>query len=99
MEDVRVVARGARTPDLPLVDGVSLKLGTGEMVGVVGETGAGKSLTMLAILGLLPPGISATGSICVGGAVIALDDVRRLRELLGRATSVVLQNPIGMLDP
>ncbi|MGN6187507.1 MAG: ABC transporter ATP-binding protein [Conexibacter sp.] len=99
MEDVRVVTAVAGKPPVTLVDGVSLQLGAGELVGVVGETGAGKTLTMRAILGLLPAGTRASGRVRIGETEVALEDVRQLRAWLGRATSVVLQNPVGMLDP
>lgn len=97
MEDVHVTTTAQDA--VTLVDKVSLELGAGEIVGIVGETGAGKTMTMRAILGLLPTGTRATGRIHIDGAALELQDVRRVRSLLGRSTSVVLQNPIGMLDP
>ena len=99
MEDVRVVTAVPDKPAVVLVDGVTLELGVGEIVGVVGETGAGKTLTMRSMLGLLPAGTRATGQIRIDDSEVALEDVRTLRALLGRSTSVVLQNPVGMLDP
>jgi oligopeptide/dipeptide ABC transporter ATP-binding protein len=99
MEDVRVAAVASDGPGVPLVDGVTLGLDAGEIVGIVGETGAGKTLTMRAILGLLPAGVHATGRIRIGGVTMALEEVLQVRSLLGRSTSVVLQNPVGMLDP
>jgi oligopeptide/dipeptide ABC transporter ATP-binding protein len=98
-DDVRVFTAAADRAPVPLVDGVTLDIGPGEIVGVVGETGAGKTLTMRAILGLLPAGTRAEGAIRLGERVVELSDVRGLRRLLGRETSVVLQDPIGMLDP
>ena len=82
-----------------LVDGVSISAAAGQMVGVVGETGAGKTVTMRALLGLLPAGLRAEGSLVVGDREVGLDRVGELRALLGRETSLVLQNPLGMLDP
>jgi oligopeptide/dipeptide ABC transporter ATP-binding protein len=99
IQDVRVVTAVADKAAVPLVDGVSLELGAGEIVGIVGETGAGKTLTMRAILGLLPAGTRATGQVRLNGSTVALEDVTRLRSRLGRSMSVVLQNPVGMLDP
>jgi oligopeptide/dipeptide ABC transporter ATP-binding protein len=99
MEDVAVSTAAGNKPSVPLVDGVTLKLRAGEIVGIVGETGAGKTLTMRAILGLLPTGVRATGRARVGETTVALGDLRALRRWLGRETSVVLQNPVGMLDP
>jgi oligopeptide/dipeptide ABC transporter ATP-binding protein len=82
-----------------LVDGVDLDLHAGELVGVVGETGAGKTLTMRAILGLLPNGVRASGALNLAGESFDLSVTAQPRSLLGRQTSVVLQNPVGMLDP
>jgi oligopeptide/dipeptide ABC transporter ATP-binding protein len=97
LTDVRVALR--REPHTLLVDGVSLSASRGEIVGVVGETGAGKTLTMRALLGLLPGAVAATGTVALGDERAALDDVAAVRAWLGLRTSVVLQNPVGMLDP
>ncbi|MCK1975167.1 ATP-binding cassette domain-containing protein, partial [Bacillus safensis] len=51
----------------PLVEGVSLSVGQGERVGLIGESGSGKSLTALAIMGLLPDGMRASGSVMLDG--------------------------------
>ncbi|HZV74385.1 MAG TPA: ABC transporter ATP-binding protein [Conexibacter sp.] len=93
---VRVGAADAK----PLVDGVSFTLAPGTITGVVGETGAGKTLTMRALLGLLPAGLRAAGSLALAGeGQLDLADGDGLRALLGRETSCVLQNPHSMLDP
>jgi oligopeptide/dipeptide ABC transporter ATP-binding protein len=94
---VRVERAGATTT---LIDGVDLSVRAGSIVGIVGETGAGKTVTMRALLGLLPPRVRASGALQVGnGPSIDVGDVRAVRALLGRETSIVLQNPVGMLDP
>lgn len=95
-QDVVVTAAGG---DLTLVEGVDLSVAAGEMLGVVGETGAGKTVTMRAILGLLPPGLAGGGTLTIGDRVLDLGAVGALRGLLGVETGVVLQNPMGMLDP
>lgn len=82
-----------------LVEGVDVIVAAGQMLGVVGETGAGKTVTMRAILGLLPPGLRARGTLRVNGTSVSLARVGDLRKLLGVETGVVLQNPLGMLDP
>lgn len=83
-----------------LVEDVDLAVAAGEIVGVVGETGAGKTVTMRALLGLGAPGTRASGSVRLGdGPVRDVADLAVLRALLGSETSVVLQNPLGMLDP
>jgi oligopeptide/dipeptide ABC transporter ATP-binding protein len=85
---------------LALVENVSLAIPVGHIIGVVGETGAGKSLTMRAILGLTAPELSVAGHMVLpDGLTVDLADRRAVRGLLGDRLSVVLQNPIGMLDP
>jgi peptide/nickel transport system ATP-binding protein len=84
----------------PLVDGVGFEVRPGSITGVVGETGAGKTLTMRALLGLLPAGLRAGGSLTLAGRPpLALADVAAVRAQLGRAVSCVLQSPQAMLDP
>lgn len=83
-----------------LVESVDLKVGGGRIMGVVGETGAGKTLTMRALLGLLPFGLHADGVVRFGdGTSVGLNRVPDLRRMLGSQTGVVFQNPVGMLDP
>lgn len=82
-----------------VVDGVSFTVADGERVGLIGESGSGKSLTALAILGLLPDGAAATGSVLVDGTEVigAADrDVARLR---GRHVGIVFQEPRSSLNP
>jgi oligopeptide/dipeptide ABC transporter ATP-binding protein len=95
----RDVTVGTVGGGVQLVEGVDLAVEAGAMLGIVGETGAGKTVTMRALLGLLPPGVRAHGELRVNGDVVSLARVGELRRLLGSETSVVLQNPVGMLDP
>ncbi len=82
-----------------LVRDVSFAIDRGERVGVIGQSGSGKSLTALAIMGLLPGTLRATGSVQLGGAeVIGLDD-RRMRGLRGKRVAMVFQEPMTALDP
>src|SRR5262249_25408697 len=92
--------RGRAGARVELVHDVSLAVDGGEVCGIVGETGAGKSLSMRALLGLLPPGLSSSGSLRVGEREIDLSTpgVER-RSLLGDELGIVPQNPAGMLDP
>jgi oligopeptide/dipeptide ABC transporter ATP-binding protein len=97
VRDLRVWGNATATL---LVDSTDLDADAGAVMGVVGETGAGKTLTMRALLGLLPGGVRAEGSVRIaGGPQVALADLEGLRAMLGAETSVVLQNPLGMLDP
>ena len=82
-----------------VVDGISFEVPDGARVGLIGESGSGKSLTALAILGLLPEGASAAGSIRWNGReLIGLDD-RRLAELRGDEIGIVFQEPRTALNP
>lgn len=82
-----------------VVDGVSFTLGPGERLGVIGESGSGKSLTMLAVLGLLPEGAEVTGSVRWEGRELLGLDERSLAAVRGREIGIVFQEPATALDP
>ena len=89
-----------RRGTLVAVDDVSFAIAPGEVLGVVGESGAGKSLTGMAVIGLLePPGRIASGEILLEGRRI--DNLRReaLREIRGRRIGAIFQDPLTSLDP
>lgn len=84
---------------LRVVDGVSFDVPDGARVGLIGESGSGKSLTALAILGLLPVGASAAGSVRWNGReLIGLPD-RELARLRGDEIGIVFQEPRTALNP
>jgi oligopeptide/dipeptide ABC transporter ATP-binding protein len=69
-------------------------------MGIVGETGAGKTMTVRSLLGLLPPGVRSSGELRLDGRPPRpLDDHDRLREIRGAGIGIILQNPVGMFDP
>jgi peptide/nickel transport system ATP-binding protein len=80
--------------------GVGLRLHEGERLAIVGESGSGKSVTVRAILGLLPPRTArVTGSIRFAGReLLGLPD-RPMRELRGRAITMIFQDPVAALNP
>ncbi len=85
---------------LTAVDGVNFTLTPGEVLGVVGESGAGKSLTGAAIIGLLePPGRIAGGQILLEGERI--DDLppEAMRKVRGRKIGAIFQDPLTSLNP
>lgn len=85
---------------LRALDGVSLTIAPGEILGVVGESGAGKSLTGAAIIGLLdPPGKIASGEIRLAGERIDHYSEEQLRGIRGRRIGAIFQDPLASLDP
>jgi oligopeptide/dipeptide ABC transporter ATP-binding protein len=83
------------------VDGVSLSLRRGEILGLVGESGCGKSVTALSIMRLLPRSTARTvrGEVCLGGENILARSQREMREIRGRRISMILQDPQTSLNP
>ena len=85
---------------LVAVDSVSFHIDAGEVLGVVGESGAGKSLTGAAIIGLLePPGRVAAGRILFEGRRIDGLRYEEMRKLRGRRIAMVFQDPLTSLNP
>jgi peptide/nickel transport system ATP-binding protein len=83
-----------------VVDGVSLRVGRGEAVGVVGESGCGKSITMLGLLGLLPPAARvAGGEALFDGRDLLQMRRRELREVRGGRIGMIFQDPMTSLNP
>ncbi len=95
-----VVEFPTRKGTLTAVDGISFAVHRGEVLGIVGESGAGKSMTGSAIIGLIePPGHIAGGTVHLAGERIdnlSLDAMRRVR---GKKIGVVFQDPLTSLNP
>ncbi|THF62236.1 ABC transporter ATP-binding protein [Pseudothauera rhizosphaerae] len=83
------------------VDGVSWQLFPGEMLGIVGESGCGKSVTAMSVLRLLPgpPAMYASGAIRFRGENLLDATEARMRELRGNAISMIFQDPMTSLNP
>ena len=82
------------------VEGVSFALQEGETLGLVGESGCGKTTTCLSIVGLLPPAARVVGGeIRLNGADLAKKSKREMRRLRGRAIAMILQDPMASLNP
>ncbi|MGW4395447.1 ATP-binding cassette domain-containing protein [Amycolatopsis nivea] len=82
-----------------LVRGVSFELGAGERVGLIGESGSGKSLTALSVLGLLPEGLAATGSVRLDDRELLGASEKELSRLRGNGMAMVFQEPMTALNP
>ena len=81
------------------VDRMSLDLEAGQVLGIVGESGCGKSVTALSILGLLPQTATVSGSIRFQGTELLGGSRSRLRKIRGREISFVFQEPMTSLNP
>ena len=90
----------SRRGTLTALDGISFDIAPGEVLGMVGESGAGKSLTGAAIIGLLePPGRIAAGEIRLRGERIDTLPPERMRRLRGKRIGMVFQDPLTSLNP
>ncbi len=90
----------SRHGTLLALDDISFEIAPGEILGVVGESGAGKSLTGAAIIGLLePPGRIASGQVLLDGQRIDHLDADAMRKIRGRQIGAVFQDPLTSLNP
>ncbi|QIB33637.1 dipeptide ABC transporter ATP-binding protein [Ancylobacter pratisalsi] len=96
VHNLTISTRGRR-----LVNGVSLELEAGRTLAVIGESGSGKSLTALTLLGLLPEGldIDPATRLAFAGHALAPRDERGWRPLRGRRIAMVFQDPMACLNP
>lgn len=89
------------TGRFPLVHDVNFAMARGERIGLIGESGSGKSVTSTALMGLLPDGLQATGTVKLAGHeanfVDASDAV--MRKIRGRDMAMVFQEPLTALNP
>jgi peptide/nickel transport system ATP-binding protein/oligopeptide transport system ATP-binding protein len=82
------------------VDGVSIKVPRGEAVGLVGESGSGKSMTLRAILGVLPPEARITaGQVLLNGTDLVPLPVSALNQIRGPKLAMIFQEPMSALNP
>lgn len=94
IDDLTVAFNG-----VPAVRGITLSLGHTERLGIIGQSGSGKSVTALAVMGLLPSHARLSGSIRLDGReLLGLPD-KEHRRLRGSAISMVFQEPMTALDP
>ncbi len=99
VEDLRTHIR-MRHSTVRAVDGVSLTVRQGETVGLVGESGCGKSLTALSVMRLLPPGGSIVGgSVRLAGRELTTLPEAAMRRVRGNEVAMIYQDPMTSLDP
>jgi peptide/nickel transport system ATP-binding protein len=90
----------SRRGTLRAIDGVSFDIAKGEVLGVVGESGAGKSVTGLSVIGLIdPPGRIAGGEIHLGGLRIDNLPPEEMRRVRGKRIGMIFQDPLTSLNP
>ena len=90
-----------RSGVVPVIDDLSFDLAPGETLSLVGESGCGKSMTALAIMGLIPspPGRFTSGSISLLGEDLIRATNARMLEIRGNEVSMVFQEPMTSLNP
>lgn len=100
IENLRVELT-TRDGTAPVLDNLSFELNENETVSFVGESGCGKSMTALAIMGLLPAGIGkvASGRIVYNGENLVQASDQRMREIRGNEISMIFQEPMTSLNP
>ena len=85
---------------VPVLEGLSFDVAAGRTIALVGESGCGKSMTALAVMGLMPDGFArAGGRILLAGEDLCAAGPARLRALRGRSMSMIFQEPMTALNP
>ena len=98
VEDL-TVALPTRSGYQKAVDGLSFAVDAGEVMGIAGESGSGKTITALSLFGLLPHGARVTGSIRLDGIELTSLSGKQLRAVRGRQIAMVSQDPATSLHP
>src|SRR5947207_1262224 len=99
VDDLRTYFK-TRAGEVHAVDGVSIGVERGKTLGIVGESGCGKSVTALSIMGLLPPsGRIVSGSIRFDGRELTRMSQRELEDIRGRQIAMIFQDPMTSLNP
>ncbi|MFI1352850.1 dipeptide/oligopeptide/nickel ABC transporter permease/ATP-binding protein [Streptomyces sp. NPDC020898] len=89
----------ARHAGVNIVDGISFEVHPGEVLGLVGESGCGKSLTALTVMGLEPKGARVTGQVRFNQRDLLTEPMRVRRKLLGHEMAMIYQDALSSLNP
>ena len=99
LQDLHVLLCARRHQGVELVKGVSFSVYPGECLGILGESGSGKSMSMKAAMGLLDHGFHVLGSAKFQGEELLGKSDEELRRLRGGQVGIILQNPMTCFDP
>jgi peptide/nickel transport system ATP-binding protein/oligopeptide transport system ATP-binding protein len=83
----------------PVLEDVSFRVRTGRTTGLIGESGSGKTMLAMAVIGLLPAGATSTGSILLRSEDLLAVDGNRRRQVRGREIAMIFQDPLSALNP
>ncbi|GAA1469175.1 ABC transporter ATP-binding protein [Nocardiopsis exhalans] len=99
VRDLHVTLPGPGGGTVPVVRGLSFDVSPGETLALVGESGAGKSLTARAVVGMTPHGATVTGSVRLAGTEVVGASPSTMRSLRGRRVSLIPQDALSVLSP
>lgn len=99
IRDLRVELGQSKSSRTEVVKGIDLDLTPGRIQGLAGESGSGKSMTAMAILGLLPAGGTASGSILLGDTELVGMSTKAYRKIRGARIGMIFQDPSASLHP
>jgi oligopeptide/dipeptide ABC transporter ATP-binding protein len=99
-KDVTVVIK-TKKKALPILDRLNFSVDAGEILGIVGESGCGKSITSLSIMGLLPRNAAfrTEGEICFNGTELLSLKEQKMRQIRGKEIAMIFQDPMTSLNP
>lgn len=99
MSLLEIEGLGVSIGNVTVLEDVSFAVGKGEIVGVIGESGSGKSMTALSVMQLLPKGARCSGRVTLAGQDVLAMRERDLCRLRGKAVGMVFQEPMTALNP
>ena len=99
IEGLNVAIEAPPRPAVSIVKNLSLSIGEGEILGLVGASGSGKSMTARAIMQLLPPGARMSGSVTLRGETLSSMNALEIQSVRGRDMGMIFQEPMAALNP